>query len=414
MADENTVLGALDRDVQNKIKSKYDPEKDAMVRQWIGEVLGERISDLQVSLKSGVRLCNLLNQLKPGSIKKINSNDMPFAHRENISNYIDACKKHGMNLVDLFDTQDLYDGKNMVSVINHFISLSGYAQGWGYSGPSISSRTMRSGSANASSTAKSSSKADASISQQSMGSYGVDTGKDGVKLGRNVVRDATQEAKYSSVAPADENETLGSLDRDVKRKIMEKYDPEREKEVISWIESVTGARLGGSLENGLHSGIVLCNLINILFPGSIPDAEISEKTMAFFQRENISKYLNACKKNGINLVDLFDTQDLYDGKNIVSVINHFYSVSSFARQNSKKFKGPYIGVKMSTKNERDFTEEQLNAGKFMQSAQTSGSYGVLDPKETDVKLAYQIVKNVDQIKDTQGASKKKAEQMYGK
>jgi len=359
-----------------------------------------------------VKLCNLINTLKPGSIKKINSNDMPFAHRENISNYIDACKKHGMNLVDLFDTQDLYDGKNMVSVINHFISLSGYAQGWGYSGPSIApSRTVRSGSASA--PVKSSSKADSSISQQSMGSYGVDTGKDGVKLGRNVVRDATQEAKYASNAPADE-ETLGSLDRDVKKKMMEKYDPEREKEVIAWIESVTGASLGGSVESGLHSGIVLCNLMNRLFPGSISDAEINTKTMAFFQRENISVYLNACKKNGVNLVDLFDTQDLYDGKNIVSVINHFYSLSGFARLNSKKFKGPYIGVKMSTKNERDFSEEQLNAGKFMPSAQTSGSYGVIDPKETDVKLAYQIVKNVDQIKDTQGASKKKAEQMYGK
>jgi len=244
-----------------------------------------------------------------------------------------------------------------------------------------------------------------------MGSYGVDTGKDPAKLRRDVVRDPNKEAKFADVNPADESDTLGDLDRDLKNKIQSKYDPEKEQEVIEWIEAVTGESLGGSVENGLHSGQILCRLMNIVFPKSVSD--ISSKSFAAFQRENISKYLEACKTNGMNLVDLFDTQDLYDGKNMPSVINHFFALSSHARENSSKFKGPYIGVKFSTKNERNFTEEQLRKGQFVASAQTQGSYGVLD-NEQDVKLVHaSIIKNVDQIKETQEASKGKAKKMYG-
>jgi len=308
--------------------------------------------------------------------------------------------------VDLFDTQDLYDDKNRVSVINHFYSLSAHANEWGYSGPSIAT-----GQAKVAGPSKKKAAAPSKgVSQQSMGSYGVDTGKDPAKLRRDVIRDPNQQAKFAEVKAADENETLGSLDRDLQNKIQSKYDPEKEREVIEWIEAVTGEDLGGSVEQGLHSGQVLCKLINILFPKSVTD--VSTKSFAAFQRENVSKYLDACKSQGMSLVDLFDTQDLYDGKNMPSVINHFYALSSFAQQNSKKFKGPYIGVKLATKNERQFTEEQMRKGQFVPSGQTQGSYGVLD-NEQDVKLAYQVVKNVDQIKSTQEASQQKAKKMYG-
>jgi len=309
--------------------------------------------------------------------------------------------------VNLFDTQDLYDDKNRVSVINHFYSLSAHAAEWGYSGSSIAT-----GAARVAAPAKSKNQPAASkgVSQQSMGSYGVDTGKDAAKLRHDVVRDPTQQAKYAEGKGADESETLGSLDRDLQNKIQSKYDPEKEREVLEWIEAVTGEDLGGSVEQGLHSGQVLCKLMNIMFPKSV--TEISTKSFAAFQRENISKYLEACKTQGMSLVDLFDTQDLYDGKNMPSVINHFYALSSFARENGKKFKGPYIGVKLATKNERQFTDEQMRKGQFVPSGQTQGSYGVLD-NEHDVKLAYQIVKNVDQIKQTQEDAQAKAKKMYG-
>jgi len=407
MADENETLGALDRDVKNKIAAKYDPAKEAEVQFWIEDITGSPFQEgFQDSLKTGVRLCQLLNKISPGSVRKVNSREMPFAYRENISSYLDACKDKGMNLVDLFDTQDLYDGKNLVSVINHFYSLSGYAKSWGFEGPFLADREIRSMDKRPSLQKK---KEFGGATAQTMGSYGVNTGKANPKVGRTGVRAPAEEAKFANVAPAEEEDTLGALDRDVKNKIAAKYDPEREREVLEWIEAVTGADLGGSLVDGLHDGIVVCNLINAIFPGTV--AEPSTKTMAFFQRENISKYLDGCKAVGMNLVDLFDTQDLYDNKNIVQVINHFYSFSSFARSNSRKFRGPYIGVKMSDKNERNFTEEQMNAGRSMPSAQTMGSFGVSDNKP-DVKFTH-IIKNVDQIKSTQDAAASKARNMYG-
>jgi len=408
MADENDTLGALDRDVKNKIAAKFDPAKEAEVQFWIEDILQEPFQEgFQDSLKSGVRLCELLNRIAPGSVRKINTREMPFAHRENISSYLDACKNKGMNLVDLFDTQDLYDGKNLVSVINHFYSLSAYAKGWGFDGPFLAGGEVRVNKPSASSvTANKSGYSGATA--QTMGSYGVNTGKSGPKLATTGVRDVTQEAKFADIAPADDGDTLGALDRDVKNKIAAKYDPEREQEVIEWIETVTGANLNGSLAVGLHDGKVVCKLINTIFPGTVTD--VSNKSMAFFQRENISKYLEGCKQIGMNLVDLYDTQDLYDDKNIVNVINHYYSFSSFARQHSN-FRGPFIGVKMADKNERNFTEEQMNAGRSMPTAQTMGSFGVVDTKP-DVKFTH-IIKDVDQIKRTQDAASNKAKNMYG-
>jgi len=411
MADENDTLGALDRDVKNKIAAKYDPAKEAEVQFWIEDILGEPFQEgFQESLKTGVRLCELLNRIAPGSVRKINTKEMPFSHRENISNYLEACKNKGMNLVDLFDTQDLYDAKNMVSVINHFYSLSGYAVGWGFEGPVLAAREIKTADKRAAAAKPASNKGGFSGgTAQTMGSYGVDTGKAGKKVATTGVRSVNEEAKFANVAPAEEEDTLGALDRDVKNKIAAKYDPEREAEVVQWIEAVTGADLGGSLADGLHDGKVLCGLINQVFPRAVTD--VSNKSMAFFQRENISKYIDACKNAGMNLGDLFDTQDLYDNKNIVNVINHFYSFSSFARQHSNSFSGPYIGVKFSDKNAREFTDEQMNAGKNMASAQTSGSYGVVDSKP-DVKFTH-IIKDVDQIKRTQDASASKAKNMYG-
>lgn len=242
------------------------------------------------------------------------------------------------------------------------------------------------------------------VSQLSMGSYGVDTGPKAVKLGN--VRDVTKPTQYANAS-----ETLGDLDRDLKAKMDGKFDPAREAEVKQWISQVDGKSFGSmSLVQGLKTGVRLCQFINILFPGTVK--EINTGSMPFFHRDNISKYLDGCKRLGVNLFDLFDTQDLYDEKNPANVVNHFYALSAFARNSSRTFKGPFIGVKVAVENKRGFTEEQLRKGQFVASAQTQGSYGVLEQKP-EVKLSYQIIKNVDQIKDTQQASQNKVKKLYG-
>jgi hypothetical protein len=398
------ILGDLDRDVQNKIASKYNPQQEKDVRSWIEGILGERLSgsNLFDGLHSGVKLIALLNHLiQSGTKLRANDKDMPFAHRENISKYLDTCKSKGMNLVDLFDTQDLYDQKNVVTVLNHFYALSDCSVNWGFKGPYL--RITELG-------------APPQVKKSPNPSPKPSIREDVAKLSISPQKSANPSPKPSVredkavYGKSQEDETLGELDRDLKNRIAAKYDPGREKEVIEWIEAVTRANLAGSLADGLHDGKVLCKLLNIIFPNTVTD--VSEKSMPFFQRENISKYLDGCKRRGMILVDLFDTQDLYDNKNIVNVINHFYSFSSFARSSSKSFKGPYIGVKLSSANHREFTEQQLKAGNAIPSMQNQGSYGVVDPSVQDVKFTH-VIKDVDQIKRTQEASQQKAKNLFG-
>ena len=65
----------------------------------------------------------LINTLSPGSVKKINENKMAFKMMENISNFLSALEKYGVSRHDLFQTVDLYEGQNMVQVVNTLHAL---------------------------------------------------------------------------------------------------------------------------------------------------------------------------------------------------------------------------------------------------------------------------------------------------
>lgn len=74
----------------------------------------------------GEGLCDLLNVLSPGSVSKIHrgASSSAFARRENVSFFLDACRKHGLR--DLFETRDLDSGDEravamtMAKLSNHF------------------------------------------------------------------------------------------------------------------------------------------------------------------------------------------------------------------------------------------------------------------------------------------------------
>lgn len=60
---------------------------------------------------------------------------------------------------------------------------------------------------------------------------------------------------------------------------------------------------------------VLCKLINSLYPpGQEPIAKISESKMAFKQMEQISQFLKAAEIYGVRTTDIFQTVDLWEGK----------------------------------------------------------------------------------------------------
>ena len=68
-------------------------------------------------LRSGVVLCTLLNALKPGSIKKISTSNMPFKQMEQISLFLRGIRTLGVQEFEVFDTNDLYRGNDMRKVV---------------------------------------------------------------------------------------------------------------------------------------------------------------------------------------------------------------------------------------------------------------------------------------------------------
>jgi hypothetical protein len=109
--------------------AKKDPQKEAECRAWIEEVVGESIGDdLEAALKDGVILCKLANAIRPGSVKSISTQKIPFMQMQNINAYLSACKSFGLQKHDLFVTVDLFEGKNINVVVDNIYSLGAMCQ----------------------------------------------------------------------------------------------------------------------------------------------------------------------------------------------------------------------------------------------------------------------------------------------
>lgn len=108
---------------------------------WIAKVIGTPIPDNQENLhgwlKSGVMLCDLINQIQPGIVVRISHSPAPFKQMENIGNYINACTLLGVAPHDLFTPTDLFEKKNMAAVVRNVYALSRVAQKIGFKGPKL-------------------------------------------------------------------------------------------------------------------------------------------------------------------------------------------------------------------------------------------------------------------------------------
>ncbi|XP_066913610.1 myophilin-like [Clytia hemisphaerica] len=139
-------------ELNRKKEAKFDPDLATDCFQWLKEVLNDggkadlaaslpsvigKSADVISPLKNGKILCEVINVIKPGSVKKINENKMTFKEMENIGNFLAACEKIGCVKNDLFQTVDLYEGQNINQVINGIVSLGRKAQTIGYNGPCL-------------------------------------------------------------------------------------------------------------------------------------------------------------------------------------------------------------------------------------------------------------------------------------
>jgi hypothetical protein len=69
-------------------------EQEAEILQWIEEVTGQKLPSQPYEdvLRDGVVLCNLINKIAPGSVKKIQAKGTNFQLMENIQRYCKLTK----------------------------------------------------------------------------------------------------------------------------------------------------------------------------------------------------------------------------------------------------------------------------------------------------------------------------------
>nr|XP_054319997.1 calponin-1 isoform X1 [Pongo pygmaeus] len=148
------------------------------------------------------------------------------------------------------------------------------------------------------------------------------------------------------------------LSAEVKNKLAQKYDHQREQELREWIEGVTGRRIGNNFMDGLKDGIILCEFINKLQPGSVK--KINESTQNWHQLENIGNFIKAITKYGVKPHDIFEANDLFENTNHTQVQSTLLALASMAKTKGNKVN---VGVKYAEKQERKFEPGKLREGR---------------------------------------------------
>uniref|UniRef100_A0A8C1NKA7 Transgelin n=1 Tax=Cyprinus carpio TaxID=7962 RepID=A0A8C1NKA7_CYPCA len=210
------------------------------------------------------------------------------------------------------------------------------------------------------------------------------------------------------------------LSREVQEKIEQKYDPELESRLVDWIVTQCGGNIEKpqpgkqNFQNCLrishqHDAIhilfifvspirpclqILCRLINSLYPcGKEPIKKITETPVAFKQMEKISQFLQAAEAYGVITTDIFQTVDLWEGKDMAAVQRTLMALGSVALT---KDDGHYRGNRdwfhrKSQGNRREFSEEQLRQGQNMIGLQMGSNRGASQAGMTGYGMHRQIM-----------------------
>ncbi|XP_034411134.1 calponin-2 [Cyclopterus lumpus] len=149
------------------------------------------------------------------------------------------------------------------------------------------------------------------------------------------------------------------LSAEIRNKIAQKYDIQKEEELRLWIEELTGASIGPDFQKGLKSGVILCNLINHLAPGSVK--KINQSTLNWHQLENLTNFSKATTQYGLKPHDIFEANDLFENGNMTQVQTTLLALASMAKTLGCHSRVD-IGVKYADKQERMFDEKMMKAG----------------------------------------------------
>ncbi|KAK2513657.1 Limch1 [Columba guinea] len=116
MASPGLELGEVQPPLEPPQPELAFTEAQKWIEQVTGRSFGEK--DFRSGLENGILLCELLNAIKPGLVKKINRLPTPIAGLDNIILFLRGCKELGLKESQLFDPGDLQDTSNRVTIKN--------------------------------------------------------------------------------------------------------------------------------------------------------------------------------------------------------------------------------------------------------------------------------------------------------
>jgi len=171
------------------------------------------------------------------------------------------------------------------------------------------------------------------------------------------------------------------LTAELNKKKAAKFDADRANEALEWLKEVLKHGDSGDADIDtlvevatmddvckiLKDGRVLCKVMNVLYPGSIKKINKIDNPSSPFkvskENENIANFLKHCEEKAkCQKGDLFQSVDLYEANNIPSVIDALYSLGRKMHSHENQ-DIPALGPKESDENAREFTQEQIEAGK---------------------------------------------------
>ncbi|CAM9246967.1 unnamed protein product [Sphacelaria rigidula] len=433
----------MSRSIPSSSSSEHNPELAAQAQRWIEEVTGEPFDSglsFAEQLQDGRKLCLLVNKIKPGAVRRVNTSKMPFKQMENISNFLKAIREIGVKEYSLFETVDLFELKDFNLVISCLHALGGTAQSTcpDFQGPHLglkpvtkSPRKVKSSVSKTEPTPPAAAPFQGCVATvppspvpQQIPS--ADTSFDGVdesappppyneaasrwgrKDDRVPLHRKDDEEEISPPPPFQEiasqtpptalegftdkfteavsvSEKTGSqvpqanhlheeasspearhpsagrgggygLDAELAAKREANYDYELEYEAQEWIENVTGEQFQRAFAEELKDGRKLCVLINTIKPGVV--RKVNDSRMPFKQMENISNFLKACRTVGVAEHSLFETVDLFEGKDVGLVVRCVHALGQTVQRTCKDYQGPRLGIKQTEANVREWTREQ--------------------------------------------------------
>ncbi|XP_069038505.1 transgelin isoform X1 [Lepisosteus oculatus] len=190
------------------------------------------------------------------------------------------------------------------------------------------------------------------------------------------------------------------LSREVQSRIDKKYDPDLEERLVEWIMAQCGSGVSRpepgktGFQLWLKDGCVLSELINSLYaPGQKPIKKIQHSDMAFKQMEQVSQFLQASERYGVVKTDIFQTVDLWEGKDLAAVQRTLMALGNLAvTKNDGNYRGdPNWFHKKAQENRRDFSDDQLKEGQSVIGLQMGTNKGASQAGMTGYGRPRQII-----------------------